>query len=72
MQEYLMLRLRLSNGVSNEDFKNRFGFALPQKYFNNAKKYEKYGLLNVNNEKISLTPEGFLVSNSLIYKILFN
>lgn len=72
VQEYLMLRLRLNDGVSNEVFKNRFGLALPKKYFDNAKKYEKYGLLNVNNEKISLTPKGFLVSNSLISKILFD
>lgn len=71
VHEYLMLRLRLNNGVNNKDFANRFGYNLPQKYFDNAKKYEKYDLVKVSSENISLTQKGFIVSNSLITKILF-
>ena len=31
---------------------------------------EKHNLLKIENETISLTPEGFLISNSIIGKLL--
>lgn len=70
VKEYLMLKLRLNSGVNATEFLNRFGFKLSQKYFDNAKKYEKYGLVCVDRENICLTCKGFLVSNSLIAEIL--
>lgn len=72
VDEFLMLQLRLNRGIIKDDFDKRFGFSLPAKYFDNAKKYEKYGLVNVGADSIKLTRKGFLVSNSLISKILFS
>ena len=72
VEEYLMLKLRLSRGVNNREFVQRFGYNLPKRYFDNAKKYEKHGFTRVSSENINLTRKGFLLSNSLIAEILFN
>ena len=70
IEEYIMLRLRLSDGIDNNLFKQRFGVNLPQIYFEKAKKFQKYGLTVVDESSIKLTTKGFLVSNELISKIL--
>lgn len=71
IEEYTMLKLRLCDGISNNDFKSRFGVDIPQRYFKKAKIFQNYGLTAVNNGSISLTPRGFLVSNKLISEIIF-
>ena len=70
IEEYIMLRLRLSEGINNKLFKQRFGINIPQIYFEKAKKFQKYGLTIVNESSIKLTTKGFLVSNELISRIL--
>lgn len=71
MEEYTMLKLRLCDGISNNDFKSRFGFNIPKQYFRKAKIFQNYGLTAVDSESIRLTPKGFLVSNKLISDIIF-
>lgn len=70
VEEYLMLKLRLHEGINNDDFKDRFGKDLPQICFERAKNYQKYGLTEVDDKSIRLTKRGFLLSNSLISKLL--
>ncbi len=70
VEEYLILKLRLREGVNNNDFKKRFGFDIPRIYFERAKTYQKYGLTNVDGESFSFTPSGFLLSNRLIQSII--
>ena len=69
-EEYIMLSLRLSEGFSKEKFKERFGRYPDTAIFQKAKELEKHNLLKIENETISLTPEGFLISNSIIGKLL--
>lgn len=69
-EEYVMLRLRLTEGLQNSLVRERFGFDIPQAMFEKAKTFAKNGLAVVDSEKISLTPQGFLVSNSIIAKLL--
>ena len=69
-QEYSMLRLRLSEGLKNHIYKERFAHGIPRKYFKNAKFYEQYGLVRCTEDSISLTDKGFLVSNKLISEII--
>jgi len=69
-EEYIMLRLRLREGLHFIEYEKLFNQALPQKCANVAKKYEKYGLTCVDNEKIILTEKGFLLSNSIIAEML--
>ena len=66
--EYLMLRMRLREGIALTDFSNRFGvdtFAL----FKKAEQLEKHGLLEITGDRIRLTPNGFLISNSVIVEL---
>lgn len=69
-EEYIMLALRLCEGLNFERFKERFGHHLPEKTIRNAKELEKHGLVTVDGNGISLTVNGFLVSNSVISHII--
>ncbi len=69
-EEFCMLRLRLTEGLSDTAYFARFGEHLPQKMFDAAKVLEPHGLLTVSDDTIALTKQGFLVSNSVIGKLL--
>ena len=69
-EEFSALALRLCEGLSNERYKARFGKDLPLSYFEKAKPLEKAGLVTVDNDKISLTTKGFLLSNAVTAQIL--
>lgn len=71
MEEYIMMKLRLKEGISNSDFRKKFDIDLPYKYIKRAEDLKNTGLINFDSKRISLTSEGFLVSNSIISKILF-
>jgi len=65
-EEYAMLRLRLSEGLDLDDF--------PEHKDDILKKIPvliKSGYVNYNENHISLTPKGFLVSNSVIEYLIF-
>ncbi len=70
-EEYAMLNLRLTEGLSRESCKNRFG-AEGEKAFGallrNAKKCPPQ-LLWADENRLSFTPEGFLVFNALFLKL---
>ncbi len=64
--EFCMLRLRLTEGLSDKAFFDRFGEHLPESVFRKAASLEKHGLLTVQNSTTALTKRGFLISNSVI------
>jgi len=68
-ETYFMLRMRLSDGYNFKEAEKR-GYNTPQCLHKNAVLLEKAGLLIVDDEKISLTKQGFLVSNQIILKLL--
>ncbi len=70
-EEYAMLRLRLSAGLKNEDYKLKFNKDIPKEYFKRAKVYEDLGLVKCSKNGISLTEKGFLLSSSIIGNILY-
>lgn len=70
IEEYIMLRLRLRQGLSNDMFKKRFGYDIPKIYFERAKAFQKYNLVYIDDQYIKLTPKGFLLSNKLISEII--
>ena len=70
--EFAMLNLRLTRGLRREDCLSRFGAeggALFDEALENAR-YCPPQLLRADGEAISFTPEGFLVSNALLVKLL--
>lgn len=64
--EYMMLRLRLSDGLREDLTRERFGFSIPESVRAAAEKYVGYGYLKSDNEKICFTRDGFLLSNPII------
>ena len=67
--EYIMLGLRTADGISAEDyaeyFRGGFEALLPL-----LESYRKYGYMREVEGRWSFTPEGFLLSNSLIGELL--
>lgn len=70
-EEYIMLSLRLKEGLDGKRFKERYGREIDESVFLKAKKYEKNGLLKIDEERIYLTKEGFLLSNSIIADLIY-
>lgn len=65
-EEYAMLRLRLAEGLNVNDF--------PEHKNDLLKKIPvliQSGYINYDKERVSLTPKGFLVSNSVIEYLVF-
>lgn len=69
-EEYIMLSLRLSKGISFKEFKNRFGVPFPAESVKIAQRYEKLGLLTVDEKGIRLNKNGFLLSNTIISDLI--
>lgn len=71
-EEYAMLNLRLTAGLQREKCAERFGAEGAEKFsavLKNTQKCPK-SLINASNERIFFTPQGFLVSNALLIKLL--
>lgn len=69
-EEYAMLRLRLTEGLTEAGYQDRFGKGIPERYRKRAARFEKSGLLVCDKRGIRFTPQGFLVSNSLIAEVI--
>ena len=67
--EYIMLRLRTSGGISREEYERQY--LLP---FDPLERvllmHQDKGLARFTNDRWRLTPEGFMVSNSIISDLL--
>lgn len=70
VEEFIMLGLRLSEGITNERFRMCFGYNIPIEYIERAKRFEAEGLTKILENGFALTEKGFMVSNSLITEIL--
>lgn len=68
-EEYLMLRLRLAEGVTEAGFSARFGGRLPAAWRERAAGLPAR-LAEMDAEGIRLTREGFLVSNAILGRLL--
>ena len=68
--EYVMLRLRLSEGIIFEEYERKFGVKIKEDKIESLKKYEKAGLVILDDKGIRLTTEGFLLSNMIIGEII--
>lgn len=68
--EFVMLKLRLTKGLTHEEWRKHFGTDIPQSLLLRAQKYEKHGLIKTDKNGFHLTAEGFLVSNSVLRDLL--
>ncbi len=69
--EFFMLNMRLCEGITLSELAQRFGAALPQGFCAKIENFAKAGLIIKNGDRISFTPKGFLISNSIISDLLF-
>ncbi len=68
--EYIMLNLRLKNGINNGVIKEKFGKVFSKKFIKKAKFLSELGLTVFNGETLYLTNQGMLVSNSIITEFI--
>ena len=71
-EEYIMLALRLSEGLVFSRYEERFGESLSPMLLARAKQLERSGLVKLRENSISLTTKGMLVSNAVIGYLLKN
>ncbi len=69
-EEYLMLRLRLTEGVAWDALASRFPGFDPTPLHEKARPLQKGGLLFCDEDGLRLTPSGFLLSNFVIGELL--
>lgn len=69
-QEYMMLRLRLTQGLNLCDAASCCTQIDAAAVLAAAEPMQQAGLLTVNGDTIALTPQGFLVSNTVIARLI--
>lgn len=70
IEEFIMLSLRLTEGLNLSKLRKRYNYTITNNFTYKANKLKSSGLLNYNDDNISLTKKGFLVSNSIISYLL--
>lgn len=68
--EYAMLRLRLTEGLLQDDTEKRFGHKIPEEMIKKSAFFADNGLMESDKAGIRLTRKGFLLSNSILAEIL--
>ena len=68
--EYIMLRLRLREGLNCRDFARRFGVSFEQIYGRKMYPYVQNGFAVYKDGAFSLTPQGMFVSNYILSDLL--
>ena len=66
VQDYLMMGLRLKEGIDLAEFNNRFRFKLTALYGAKISKLQKIGMLNLTEHNLALSEKALFVSNSVI------
>ncbi len=69
--EFFMLNMRLCTGVCLSELSQKYGAPLPQCFNSKIENFTKAGLIIKNGDRISFTPKGFLISNSIISDLLY-
>ena len=69
-EEYIMLRLRLADGIIFKDFEKRYSKKISEKFLEKAEVFAKKKYININENSLSLTREGFLISNYIISELM--
>ena len=70
MSEFMFLGLRMTKGVSKDDFQEYFGTAIENIYGEILEKYKSQGLLMEKNRRIFLSRAGIHVSNGIMADFL--
>lgn len=69
LQEYIMLGLRLKEGIRLSECIKR-GLKAPERFLDTCRKMEKHQLMQMQGDRIALTRKGFLVQNAILCDLL--
>ncbi|MBQ3416664.1 MAG: radical SAM family heme chaperone HemW [Ruminococcus sp.] len=70
--EYMMLRLRLKEGLNFQQYRERFGKNVDDRIIRKASSLLPEQLVELSDDSLRLTVKGFLVSNAIIAYLLDN
>ena len=70
-EEYIMLSLRLSKGLNLTALKEKYSDAPIERIIKKASFLKEKGLINFDGNTISLTENGFLLSNNIITELMY-
>ncbi|AZR73177.1 hypothetical protein BBF96_07130 [Anoxybacter fermentans] len=70
MEEFVIMGLRVLEGVSLDEFRKRFGESLLEIYGTQIKKLIKLGLLNLKGNYLALTEKGLFLGNEVFAEFL--
>jgi oxygen-independent coproporphyrinogen-3 oxidase len=70
MSEYMILGLRLTAGVSDRNFKRRYGESMFERFCSNIKKVETRGLIEQKEDTIRLTKKGLDLANQVFVEFI--
>ena len=68
--ETVMLALRLSEGLDLKEYEKKFGKPLSPLSMKKIARFTELGYMKMNGDRVSFTPKGFLVSNSILSEII--
>jgi oxygen-independent coproporphyrinogen-3 oxidase len=68
--EYIMLRLRLAEGIDTADFAQRFGSDFDAVFAKKLGVYIEHDYMRHENGRYFFTPKGFFVSNFILSRII--
>ena len=69
-EEYIMLRLRLADGIVFKDYEERYNKKISPEILEKAKVFAEKKYINITETSMHLTREGFLVSNYIISELI--
>ncbi len=70
LDDFIMLGLRTSSGLDLDKLNKKFKFTLSKQQVDFLSLCERENLLTTKNNRVVLTPKGFLVSNAIISKLI--
>lgn len=68
--DWLMMGLRLNEGIRSNDFVQRFNCDLPASFWAKADQLERLGMLELGSGKVALSKRARFVSNSVIGELI--
>ena len=72
LSEFMMMGLRMTRGVGETEFLNRFGETIENTYGNQLEKFINLGLMAHKNRRYSLTAKGLDLSNGIMCEFILN
>lgn len=70
LEEHIMLKLRLKDGINFKELNKKFDFSLTSNFLSKCKKFQNGGFAKLSDDDLHLTKQGFLVSNAIISDLI--